>query len=827
MAYDISLTALGVPLDRYQSGIFVPYTGATSDVDLGSQDLTTTGNITGGNIEATNSMGIDSPTIATIYVDRGSNALGREASFYWQTNEVVQFQFGLLAAAHSGTDNYLTLADGLSNTLLDIDKSTGLFDFQNNAITTGGVGTFGSVKGSDLSSGSVVYAGTDGLLTTGPYLTFDGNSLVFGTTTQIRQVGDFRTISDRVVGTSILFDDTITWSGDTNTGAYIGLQVGLSDKRDITSTATFPSDTVKVARVNCSRIGASNGFTYTDSLAASLSSLNMTALENLMVDGGVYNGSVGDTTLTNKNTYQQMQVNLTCNVGAKTITANYYGNDIIPSFSPTLTAGTLNVNVYPFRVTGTGPATGKVSAFTGASFYTSFATGTAGGTYYGYQNASAMPNFMGNDNSKSYFGTGVDASIYYDGTNLVINPKDVGSGLLSILGSVSASTNVSAQNFTAQLNYGYYWTNADDRIVVDSSHNMSLRTNGADAVTILANGNVGIGVTNPVFPLVVKDVNKTGHAQDWQKSTGAVFAYADATNSALSSVYFHLGNGGSGQWYPTKLSGISTFQVQWSATANASNPPDVGIKRHGVNVLEVNNGTAGQLATLVAGNVGIGTTAPDYILDIRKATSEMQLKSTTGSNYVAYRLNNTSGNMYIGLDSSTGGGLSTGSTAYNGVINVAGNYGLQFGTNNTVRVTIDNAGQVGIGVASPGYNLDVQSAAQASINIQGPTNPYLRIYDTDGNGVFTAQCVGANVTLANGYSQGQLRLATQSIDALVIDKDQNIDIPKTLTVNTLVLDSVTSDPGSPADGSAWYRSDTDEFRFRADGKTYKMLVERV
>jgi len=40
------------------------------------------------------------------------------------------------------------------------------------------------------------------------------------------------------------------------------------------------------------------------------------------------------------------------------------------------------------------------------------------------------------DNRKLYFGTGDDASIYYDGTNLVINPKEVGSGILDVLGTL-------------------------------------------------------------------------------------------------------------------------------------------------------------------------------------------------------------------------------------------------------------------------------------------------------------------------------------------------------------------------------------------------------
>jgi len=43
------------------------------------------------------------------------------------------------------------------------------------------------------------------------------------------------------------------------------------------------------------------------------------------------------------------------------------------------------------------------------------------------------------DNTFISFGTGGDSQLYYDGTNLIINPKVVGSGYLSILGDVNAT----------------------------------------------------------------------------------------------------------------------------------------------------------------------------------------------------------------------------------------------------------------------------------------------------------------------------------------------------------------------------------------------------
>jgi hypothetical protein len=45
------------------------------------------------------------------------------------------------------------------------------------------------------------------------------------------------------------------------------------------------------------------------------------------------------------------------------------------------------------------------------------------------------------DNIAATFGAGADASIYYDGTNLVMNPKLVGSGYVDVLGSLNLGAN--------------------------------------------------------------------------------------------------------------------------------------------------------------------------------------------------------------------------------------------------------------------------------------------------------------------------------------------------------------------------------------------------
>jgi hypothetical protein len=138
---------------------------------------------------------------------------------------------------------------------------------------------------------------------------------------------------------------------------------------------------------------------------------------------------------------------------------------------------------------------------------------------------------------------------------------------------------------------------------------------------------------------------------------------------------------------------------------NGVSSGSAGIKysADGTGVWALQTTTAGGAATTAvtidaSQNVGIGTTSPGANLDVQAPSPFVRIKPTTVTSYGYLGFNNTGGDFNIGRESSTGGSLLTGSSAYASVLNSFGAYPMQFGTNGTLRMTIDSTGIVSIGV---------------------------------------------------------------------------------------------------------------------------------
>jgi hypothetical protein len=112
-----------------------------------------------------------------------------------------------------------------------------------------------------------------------------------------------------------------------------------------------------------------------------------------------------------------------------------------------------------------------------------------------------------------------------------------------------------------------------------------------------------------------------------------------------------------------------------------------------------------------SGHVGIGTASPAQLLDISAASSSARIISTTGTNLAFLNFNNTAGNAYVGLESSTGGNFSSGTGAYSLCFAHQGAYPICFATSNTERARIDSSGRLLVGTST---NSNVSTACFAN-----------------------------------------------------------------------------------------------------------------
>lgn len=119
------------------------------------------------------------------------------------------------------------------------------------------------------------------------------------------------------------------------------------------------------------------------------------------------------------------------------VTDNGGNNSVVLDLVPTaVVAGSytntnLTVDAYG-RITSAANGSGGSGSPGGSSTEIQYNNAGAFGGSTGLHWLSGSSQFQFDDNIKATFGTGLDANIYYDGTNLVIDPLTVGSGVLQI-----------------------------------------------------------------------------------------------------------------------------------------------------------------------------------------------------------------------------------------------------------------------------------------------------------------------------------------------------------------------------------------------------------
>jgi hypothetical protein len=158
--------------------------------------------------------------------------------------------------------------------------------------------------------------------------------------------------------------------------------------------------------------------------------------------------------------------------------------------------------------------------------------------------------------------------------------------------------------------------------------------------------------------------------------------------------------------YALYAKSAGSSQDAWNSTGNAGTNPTtnfIGTTDAKDLVFKTNNSERMQLTS--AGNVGIGTNSPSRALDVVGTLNPLRLKSTSDGCYIELY---TTG--YTNSVSRAGWmGYSNISSTSIGIWNQTPNGKINFGTNNSQRMTIDSVGNVGIGTLTPTDKLMMRS----------------------------------------------------------------------------------------------------------------------
>jgi len=109
------------------------------------------------------------------------------------------------------------------------------------------------------------------------------------------------------------------------------------------------------------------------------------------------------------------------------------------------------------------------------------------------------------DNGSLVFGAGQDASIYYDGTDLIINPKLVGSGVLKVLGDISLINEDIILGTTTGTKIG---TSTSQKIGFWNATPIVQPTTGVGAATFTANSGTAVNDASTFDGYTLKQVVK-------------------------------------------------------------------------------------------------------------------------------------------------------------------------------------------------------------------------------------------------------------------------------------------------------------------------------
>ncbi|MBI3616636.1 MAG: hypothetical protein HY210_00195 [Candidatus Omnitrophica bacterium] len=255
------------------------------------------------------------------------------------------------------------------------------------------------------------------------------------------------------------------------------------------------------------------------------------------------------------------------------------------------------------------------------------------------------------------------------------------------------------------------WINTDPLFVIGNGTDASNRSN---AMTVLKNGNVGIGTTGPSAKLEIL----TTAAAD------PVFKMGSAGVSDYQSLMLYNGSGNTSLF----VAGAANNFIPGTTAGDGGYRVAVGKN------MFFGNTSAAFMTLLSSGKVGIGTTNPLGGIGLHLKTSQWSYSTAAGMIIQAATAGDSPGLFLFDSNNTERGVLGVASLVHNysndaqigDVVLRATNGRLIFTTENIIgppyppppvapaRMLIDQSGNVGIGTAMPGYKLDVSGTIRAT-----------------------------------------------------------------------------------------------------------------
>ena len=274
---------------------------------------------------------------------------------------------------------------------------------------------------------------------------------------------------------------------------------------------------------------------------------------------------------------------------------------------------------------------------------------------------------------------------------------------------------------------------------------MKFNTSGSERMRITSSGTVCIGGTDTGEKLNIVSGNIKLYSYQFTagdyRYIGSEYAQGNGNNRA--EVRFGIDTPGDTRTYL----GFATTSVGGSVTER----------------MRINS----------VGNVGIGTTAPNSLLEVKGATPFIRLTDTSASSETGFIMDNTGGFIRGGLT------INHSSGEFKHYCGVSSNsYFQTFFTNGSERMRITSTGNVGIGTSSPLSALDKTLTVFGTGIFQTTTgagnyNENLRLNRNTGNGYASLALGGAyNSTAGSGVGQWTLA-ATPVALSYRLDFDYN------------------------------------------------------